>query len=388
MKEIPLYIHIPFCRSKCSYCAFYSCINHTVKDEKNFLCELKKQISSYMELTESDLCNTIYIGGGTPSLISNENLSDLFHFLHQYISPEIEEFTIECNPEDVNFELIELLNRSDVNRISLGVQSFQDDVLKASGRKTDSKTVDKAIRCINENWKGRFSIDIISGLPGQTIEGQRGDIQKAIMSGVDHISCYSLIIEEKTPIADNPDLLPDQEDEDLMWDICRKKLLNNGFNHYEVSNFSKKGFESRHNLHYWKMNEYIGCGPGAVSMIYDDGIKRLSNPHDLNAYQKGFLSNWSVKEEIIEDLDFIFENYMMGLRTMKGIDRSTFLNRFNVYPEELIKETISSSEHDTFIITEEFLSLSDESRLFLNSLLMKISDELESLKIDFTVNWP
>jgi len=388
MKGIPLYIHIPFCRSKCSYCAFYSCVNHTKEDETLFFTELKNQIDTYMKMTGSHYCNTIYIGGGTPSLASNENLQDLFHFLEKYVHTDLDEFTMECNPEDVNSELIELLNNSDVNRISLGVQSFNDDVLNASGRITESSSVENAIRCINENWKGRFSIDIISGLPGQTIEEQRTDILKAINSGVDHISCYSLIIEEKTPIAENPDLLPDQESEDLMWDTCRENLIKNDFEHYEVSNFCKKSSESRHNLNYWNMNEYIGCGPGAVSMIYKKGIKRISNPHNLNNYLKGSSENWSVKEENIENSDFLFENYMMGLRTKKGINRKTFYRRFNVYPEELIKDTIVSAQDNTFVLSEKFLALNDDSRLFMNSLLMKISDELESFKIDFTINWP
>lgn len=388
MRDVALYIHIPFCRSKCSYCAFYSCVNHSKLDETQYFRELKQQIFSMMKLSGAGSCSTIYIGGGTPSLAANNNLSDLFEYLSQFINENLEEFTIECNPEDVNPSFIELLNNSPVNRISLGVQSFQNHVLKASGRKTDSKTVDRAINCIRANWTGRFSIDIISGLPGQTLEGQKSDILKAISSGVDHISCYSLIVEENTPLAESTEVLPDGETEDLMWDLCREILINRGFEHYEVSNFCKKGFESRHNLHYWNMDEYIGCGPGAVSMIYDNGVKRISNPHNLCDYLKGTESRWSVDEELITNRDFIFENYMMGLRTAKGIRRKTFYKRFNRFPEELIKDTISFAEKNAFVKTEDFLALSDKSRLFMNTLLMRISDELESSKIDFTVQWP
>ncbi len=388
MKEIPLYIHIPFCRNKCSYCAFYSCINHSQDIEGRFIDELKKQISSYMTLTVSDTCNTLYIGGGTPSLLKNDNLKDLLNFLERYIGSNLQEFTIECNPEDINNEFIGLLNESSVNRISLGVQSFSDHVLKASGRIANSKSVDKAINCIRESWKGRFSIDIISGLPGQTAEGQKKDIEKAVNSGVDHISCYSLIIEENTPFSDDPKLLEDREDEDLLWDICRKALLRRGFEHYEISNFCKKGCESAHNLQYWKMNQYIGCGPGAVSMTGIDGIQRISNPHDLNVYLKGSSVNWSVQVEDISVKDFIFENYMMGLRTASGIDRREFHRRFSRYPEDFINMTILSSPEKTFKLTDKTLSLSENARLFMNSILMKISDELETLKIDFPVHWP
>lgn len=388
MKEIPLYIHIPFCRNKCSYCTFYSCINHTQDVEKKFIDELKKQISAYMKLTGSKLCNTLYMGGGTPSLMSNDNLKDLLNFLSRYIGTGMEEFTIECNPEDINDEFIDLLNNSHVNRISLGIQSFNDVVLKASGRLATTEMGKMAIDCIRRNWKGSFSMDIISGLPGQTAEGQKNDIVKAVNSGVDHISCYSLIIEENTPFSEDKTLLENREDEDILWDICRKNITNSGFEHYEISNFCKPGCESTHNLHYWKMNQYIGCGPGAVSMIGVDGIQRISNSHDLDAYLKGAPQNWSAWVEDISVEEFIFENYMMGLRTSRGIDRKEFKRRFFHYPEEFIINTIDSSSENTFLLSDTTLSLSESGRLFMNPILLKISDELETLIFDFTVQWP
>jgi oxygen-independent coproporphyrinogen-3 oxidase len=287
MKKIPLYIHIPFCRSKCSYCAFYSCINHTSVLEDEFINQLLSQIKYYMYLTGSDSLKTVYIGGGTPSVISQKNMIRLFELLKTYIKDEVEEFTMECNPEDISFDLIRLLNNSPVNRISLGVQSFNNNVLKKSGRISDEKVIARAIEIINKFWVGRFSIDVITGLPGQTISGQKEDIIKTVNSGVDHISCYSLIIEENTPLFENQDIIPDPDDEDHMWTLCNEYLNSRGFSHYEISNYSKTGYESIHNMQYWKMNEYIGCGPGAVSMIYQNGIKRISNPHDIDLYTNG-----------------------------------------------------------------------------------------------------
>ncbi|MBI9099998.1 MAG: radical SAM family heme chaperone HemW [Spirochaetaceae bacterium] len=381
MKFIPLYIHIPFCRSKCSYCAFYSCTENSPLLRERFLDQLLTQIESYRELSGADFFKTIYMGGGTPSLLSVENLKRLFDFLGMYINSSLEEFSIECNPEDITEEFISFLNRSPVNRISLGVQSFNDDVLRKSGRKVDSRTINRAIDRIRQNWKGRFSIDIISGLPGQTLENQKEDIKKAVFSGVDHISCYSLILEENTPLSENRKYIPESEEEEMMWTICHDFLIHSDFKHYEISNYSRSHNESLHNLQYWKMNEYIGCGPGAVSMIYHEGIKRITNPQDVNDFMKGH-------EEIIEPFDFLFENFMMGLRTEKGIDREEFFKRFSHYPEDFIVHTMAEEKENTFRMTHSHFSLSDDSRMFMNRILIKIYDELSRNTIDFPINWP
>ena len=141
-------------------------------------------------------------------------------------------------------------------------------------------------------------------------------------------------------------------------------------------------------MQYWLMNEYIGCGPAAVSMIFDSGIKRISNPHDFKDYCMGIEHNWSVSIEEITAEDFIFENFMMGLRTKKGLNREVYYSRFNQYPEEIIKNTINRSEKGTFIISESYLSLNEKSLLFLNSLLLQIYDEIKEIKIDYNINWP
>jgi len=356
-------------------------MDHSENLEKEFLRQLFLQITSYMKKSGSDYIKTTYIGGGTPSMLSHSHLRDLFDFLNPFIDAEVQEFTMECNPEDVSIELISLLSESPVNRISLGVQSFDPYVLQKSGRESRPGVIENAISIIKEHWKGRFSIDIITGLPGQTLDGQKDDIEKAISSGVDHISCYSLILEENTPLFDNQDIIPNEEDEDMMWSQSNEILINNGFSHYEVSNYSRTGYESRHNMQYWKMNEYIGCGPGAVSMIYDGGVIRISNPQDVSDFSEGIV-------EKISPFDFLFENYMMGLRTDAGIDRQEFFRRFGSYPEKLIKNTIELEKEDTFTISKTHFFLSDKSRLFMNSLLMKIYDELSLNTIDFEVNWP
>ncbi len=386
MKSIPLYIHIPFCKRKCSYCSFYSSTEYSEELEKLFLSELYDQINYYMILTKSNFCKTIYIGGGTPSMISYSGLENLFDYLERFIDKSIAEFTVECNPEDITFGFLKLLKKSKVDRISLGVQSFNDEVLIKSGRKSNSYKIETAINLINQHWEGKFSIDIISGLPGQTFDSQLLDINKAVISGADHISCYSLIWDESTPLFKK--YSTDQELEDEMWDICNNVLQKNGFFNYEVSNYAKMGYESIHNYQYWQMNEYIGCGPGAVSMIKDNGIKRVNNTHNIIDYLKGKKNCWSSTDEMITPQEFLFENFMMGLRTTSGIDRKIFRNRFGIFPEKLLSKTIKKYSPDTFLIKTGNFALDLKSRLFMNSILMDVYDELFTLQSNIIINWP
>lgn len=387
MKYIPLYIHVPFCRIKCDYCTFYSTPLETKKIEILYIDELISQIEHQMVVTGSSGLKTVFIGGGTPSSLSPEALGRLFSFLSGKIDENTEEVTIECNPEDITEEFINRLKRSPVNRISLGVQSFSKKVLEESGRRTLIDDIDNALSIIQQNWKGRFSIDLISGLPAQTLDGQLSDITRAVSSGVDHISCYSLILEDETPISNHP-LLPDPEDEERQWRSCRDYLLEEGFDHYEVSNFARKGSESRHNLQYWRMNEYLGCGPGAVGMYRDDSIVRLTNPRNLNLWLEGKERDWGCTKEIVSNADFLFENYMMGLRTSEGLNRSSFKSRFGYFPEYLIKQTINKSQKNTFILEDNRLALSSEAMLFMNPVLININEELSASTFDFEVNWP
>jgi len=386
MKKIPLYIHIPFCRSKCSYCNFYSHTGYSLQLEKKVLKEISLQIKYYMELTKSKMFKTVYIGGGTPSMLSLEGLEYLLDFLKKYNKYYTNEFTIECNPEDISENFLKLLDSSQVNRISLGVQSFNNNILEKSGRKSNTQTLDNAIILIKKFWKKSFSVDLISGLPGQNKKSQIEDIKKAIGSGADHISCYSLILDKNTPLFN--EFNQNDEEEEKMWITCYDYLIKNGFSHYEISNFSKVGKESIHNLQYWEMNEYIGCGPGAVSMIFNNGIERISNPKNIDLYLSGKAGNWSVSSETINNLDFLFENYMMGLRTKYGINKNTFLKRFGSTPESFITETLNNHSEETFKINDSTFSLSDKVRLFMNPLLIEIFDELLNTQKNITINWP
>ncbi|MBB6478833.1 radical SAM family heme chaperone HemW [Spirochaeta isovalerica] len=387
MKSIPLYLHIPFCRSKCSYCNFYSIPLKDEKTENDFTDQLISQIIHQMKLTGSRSLKTVYIGGGTPSGLSHSALRRLLDFLRTKTNNGTEEFTMECNPEDVTEELIALLKDSPVDRLSLGIQSFNEIVLQESGRRTTVESIDTALDILRREWSGRLNIDIITGLPGQSAIGQISDMEKAVQSGADHISCYSLIIEENSPISNNP-LLPDSEEEENQWSLSREYLIDKGFNHYEVSNFAKTDSESLHNLQYWKMNEYLGCGPGAVAMFRNGSIQRYSNPPDLKLWLEGESSDWNASVEEISPGEFLFENFMMGLRTAKGIDKTEFIKRFSITPEEIIKDTIRSLPPGSFRFHDDCISLSDDMRLFMNPVLLKIREEIDKAGFDFPVSWP
>jgi len=352
-----------------------------------FIEELVRQIEYQVAVTGTDCFKTIYVGGGTPSALSILSLQSLLSFLKTRVDGNTSEFTMECNPEDITLELIDLLNESPVNRLSLGVQSFDERILAESGRRTTTKQIESALSILQTEWKGRLSIDMITGLPGQDKSGQLLDLKKAVDTGAGHISCYSLIVEENSIIARHP-LLPNGEEEEILWNISRDYLLEKGFSHYEVSNFCLDGEESLHNLQYWRMNEYLGCGPGAVGMYRDKEIIRIINPHSLDLWGKGRAENWNTAVEKVPTRDFLFENFMMGLRTSEGIDKNLFHDRFNMNPEDVIPHTIESSSEGSFISERGRFSLSPDARLFMNSTLIRISEEIEGKDFDFPVRWP
>lgn len=387
MNLIPLYIHVPFCRKKCGYCTFYSTSCFTDQLQDQYTSELINQIHCYCKELSINGFSSIFIGGGTPSLLGRERLGRLLKGIDNYLGSYLQEFTIECNPEDLTEDFLHFLEQSPIDRISLGIQSFSDKVLQASGRHLSSKYIFQALERIDKIWTGRFSLDLISGLAGQTLEGQQSDIDRALEVKPDHISCYSLILDESVPIAKAPDL-PSEDLEGEMWELCRNAFLSAGYNHYEVSNFALPGQESLHNLEYWKMNPFLGCGPGAIGMVRSNGIYRISNPRNLNLWLKGQDKNWNIEREEISSKDFLFENYMMGLRTESGIDKDQFRKRFGSYPEEFIPQTIKKAREGTFIINDDNFKLEPSARLYMNPILLEISDELDDLNIDFTVNWP
>lgn len=344
-----LYIHIPFCKSKCEYCDFFSvpCGNKCIPDE--YVDALLQELDVRIKLYNVHKFSTVYIGGGTPSLLKPIQLEKIMKkVLSLGISSEI---TMEVNPEDVTEELLVTMNNLGINRISCGIQSLNDEVLRCVKRRGCVENIFDKIELIKKTWNGIFSVDIISALPNQSKSDFLDGLKKIVSFEPEHISMYALTIEESTPLGkklQKGQLSYDFEAADEMWIAGRDFLINSGYVHYEVSNFAKDGFACEHNMAYWKLKNYIGIGAGAVGTIYSDRTVRWSNSTKLDSYISFWnknLSDIKIDElcniQSVENIDFniqVFEYFMMGLRTSYGICKEEFEARFNIpIPEKFIK---------------------------------------------------
>lgn len=275
-----LYIHIPLCKKKCDYCDFFSVIPINSKTSELVLEALEKELTYRCAEYNVESWKTIYIGGGTPSLLDPSQIRALCKIITTSIAPmsfdpKIE-WTIEANPEDLTIEWLEACAESGINRISVGIQSMNDSVLQESGRRGSRKANLEALKILQSHWHGRLSLDFIAGLPKQTKDGLLQDIEEALLYNADHISLYSLMIEEGTPlekkVSHNEITIPDEDDATDMWIAGRDFLESLGFIQYEVSNFSKKGFESIHNTSYWNMTNWLAIGPSASATIITGSV--------------------------------------------------------------------------------------------------------------------
>lgn len=289
MKQIGIYIHIPFCQKKCSYCDFISFAG--CEDKINQYIEaLKKEIKNFLkqneEFNNKFEINTIYLGGGTPSFIESKYIKEILNIIKNSFKIKNDvEITIEINPGTVNENKIKDYVEIGVNRVSLGLQSTHNRILKEIGRIHSFEDFLFTYKLIRKNGINNINIDLMLGLPNQSIEEFKESVNKIIELQPEHISVYSLILEEGTPMYklydENKLNIPSEEMERQMYWYAKKTLENNSYIHYEISNFSKKGFESKHNLNCWKQEEYIGFGLAAHS--YMEG-KRYCNIKNLENY--------------------------------------------------------------------------------------------------------
>ena len=256
--EASLYIHIPFCNSKCSYCDFFSVTDHSLMSQ--VLDKTLEQTVRYIDYFGIKRIPTVYIGGGTPTSMPLPLLDKLLSFVGKLPLEDGAECTIEANPETVTPDLLALLSSSCINRLSLGIQSFSNSTLKILGRHCDFKTNFIKLELIKARWQGQLSLDLISSIPGQAVSESIEDIDTAVSFKPDHISLYALTLEEGTPLArlysDNLDAIDDN-----VWIIASDHLEVSGYHRYEVSNFALSGHQSRHNTRYWKLLPYIGTLP-------------------------------------------------------------------------------------------------------------------------------
>ncbi len=327
-----LYIHIPFCSQKCIYCDFYS-ISAKIIEWQSFSNALINEFRVRKSEIDENI-STIYIGGGTPSLLPIDILIELISNLKSEAGElwQPQEFTIEVNPDDVNTNLIENYLDIGVDRISMGIQSFNDIELTTIRRRHNSKQIYHAYKCLSA-IKNK-SIDLIYGLPNQTLNSWKQSIEKAIDLHPQHISAYSLMYEEGTPIylmrQQGKIIETDDELSSEMFQLLADKLKSAGYLQYEISNFAFPGYESKHNSSYWTGKPYLGLGPAAHS--YNGENKRMANPSNVSAYINHFKNKVYTPpffiEEHLSDNDLYNEYVMTRLRTSKGIDLIEFQNKF------------------------------------------------------------
>ena len=313
-----VYIHIPFCNSICSYCDFCKFLHSDIWASA-YLDHLEREINDYYE---KDVVKSIYIGGGTPSALNFDNLNKLFNIIKIFKLNDEYEFTFECNINDITEELLYLLKDNGVNRLSIGVESFNKYNLKFLNRKHDKKDIFEKVKLCKKYFKS-INIDIIYALPIETYSIFKSDIKNALKLDIKHISTYSLIIEEHTMLY-NKKVKPISENMDAkMYKYICKKLRKKGFNHYEVSNFAKKGYESKHNLTYWDNDEYYGFGLGASGYINQ---MRYENTRNFNKYLN---DKYRFNELLVSIQEEMENELILGLRKIKGVSIKEFENRFD-----------------------------------------------------------
>ena len=325
-----IYIHIPFCRSKCQYCDFYSL---TTKDDKildSYIDALTAHIKEAGALAPNYKVDTIYFGGGTPSFFGADGMATLLTAIRRHFDVVSDaEITFEANPDSVSPKLLRRLRAEGFNRVSLGIQTDNDEVLQKLGRPHNYAQAVTAVERIRKAGFRNLSLDLMYGLPGQTLESWEKTLRNVMTLNPDHISCYGLKVEERTPLYQYKDLchLPDDDTQADMYLSAVDILRSRGYRQYEISNFAKKGLISQHNMKYWMGGEYLGFGPDASS---DFGGKRFSFVRDLFGYIDGIKTGGQVLADMqeIPHRERAGEFLMTRLRTTVGILGEDYEKRF------------------------------------------------------------
>jgi oxygen-independent coproporphyrinogen-3 oxidase len=322
-----LYIHIPFCRKACNYCNFH--FSTSLKQINEMVSSIAKEMEIRAKEIDEEI-NTIYFGGGTPSLLHISLLETLMNSAREHYNINDQaEITLEANPDDIDLEKAEAWKALGINRFSIGIQSFADENLKWMNRAHNAKQSITAIDIIKQTGFQNYSIDLIYGTPGQSMEGWVKDLRTAFELGVPHLSCYALTVEEKTALnslIQRGELLGVNQDEQAdRFETLMQLAADAGYHHYEISNFALPGYESKHNSAYWEGVVYLGFGPSAHSF---DGNKRKWNISNNNAYIKSLTNHMLPhKEETLSKKDVLNEYIMTALRQSKGIEKRILLQK-------------------------------------------------------------
>lgn len=372
--EIGVYIHIPFCMKKCFYCDFVSYANKEDMIEK-YIKALEKEIKIKAEENKLLKINTIYIGGGTPSFIDSKHIVYIINAIKESFNvKENAEITIEVNPGTVTKNKLEDYIKCGINRISIGLQTTNNELLKQIGRIHTYEQFLETYNLIRMVGFNNINVDLMLALPNQTIKDLEDSLNKVIMLKPEHISVYSLILEEKTKLYDlvesgKLELLDESIERNMYWKV-KNILEQNGYKHYEISNFAKQGYESKHNLNCWNQEEYLGMGVAAHSYL---NSKRYSNTENLEQYINKLLEEEGIKNDIVtvheeQTLEDKQKEYMLlGLRKIEGVKISDFKNKFVQNPiyvcrkelDKLVKEDLIQVEENNIKLTKKGLDLAN-----------------------------
>lgn len=352
-KELGIYIHIPFCKQKCYYCDFISFANKQEKQQE-YINAVKSEIDTYQ--LEKYNVTTIYIGGGTPSYIESKYIVGLIEKLKNKLKNNITKFeeieiTIEVNPGTVTKEKLQDFKSCGINRLSIGLQTTNNNLLKQIGRIHTYEEFLDTYNCAKQVGFENINVDLMLGLPNQTIKDLKDSLEKVIKLGATHISVYSLIVEEGTVISKLLDeekiQLPSEETEREMYWYVKNTLELNGYKHYEISNFAKENKYSKHNVNCWKQEEYIGLGVAAHS--YLNGT-RFSNDNNIEVYMQ------EVKNKDIEEVQSLKDKQnefmLLGLRMLDGVDIAMFKQKFGQNPIYLYRDSLSELVEEGLVVVD------------------------------------
>ncbi|MDD6038007.1 MAG: radical SAM family heme chaperone HemW [bacterium] len=372
-----LYIHIPFCVRKCAYCDFLSAPADESRIEQ-YVEALEKQLVEQAASFSEEKITSVFIGGGTPSILRNHQLERMLTAVRNYfkLSSDVE-ITVEVNPGTITAEKAKIMVEGGVNRVSIGLQSANNKELQLLGRIHDFSQFLRSYELLRKAGLKNVNVDLMSALPGQTVESYEKTLKKVLQLHPEHISAYSLMIEEGTPFfeqyaederlraaGEEPKLLPSEESERLMYEMTGDLLCSHGYERYEISNYARAGYACKHNIGYWTGEHYLGLGLGAASYI--NGV-RFTNTRILSEYLAGDFGRRD--ENILSKNDRMAEFFYLGLRMTKGIQKADFFKRFGFHPTQIYGQVLSE-------LIEQGLLVDSGSGYYLSEYGVDVSNQV------------
>lgn len=377
MNNTALYIHVPWCRRRCPYCDFYFEVG---KPSQDFIDNIKHEWQIRKELWHNGTSSSLYFGGGTPSMLDHESIGDLLQFFKdEHILAIDAEITLEANPEDINESYVANLYNQGINRISLGVQSFDDDILRKLGRKHNRQQIDKAIDLLLDHGFNNLSLDLIIGVMDESITSIANSLEYIIAHNIPHVSTYMLTIEEGTffakSMAQHKLSLPDQDMQADHYTFTQNLLLDHDYKQYDISSYAQDGYKSRHNQVYWGSLPYLGLGPGAHSMrlLADGSIIRAHNANNLLLW-KDKVKRALIIDDHLEPSKALLESLAFGLRNMSlGVNPYDLAQRHqSILPKSWDIVVKKYSEYGYLIKEGDMVRLSHKGALFADAIMRDI----------------